>query len=298
LAALPFGPNERKRSCADGSRETATAVELGLCPETCPERRELYYNRPDREGCDDEWQEAVRAELPLRNDAGDVVDRAEWAAEFDAATRGVWSKPITAWASARKPDYRLGEVDTEGMRRALPSDDFIRELFQDARELVIGCAVHVCSTSCFKYHSKGASHICRHNFYHLVNLTDDEGNEARQQRRRGKPLRACIGIFRDTRYGSAGRIITLQIHPYECVTNYIAMVAMRCNVDVQDLRRVLPPELWMPPDELEPAVPHDCEAYKHGAYPQPQRYHDISLGLQENWGLVQSPWCHGAQKNS
>ena len=37
------------------------------------------------------------------------------------------------------------------------------------RELVIGCAVHVCSPSCYKYHSKGASHICRHNCYHVGN---------------------------------------------------------------------------------------------------------------------------------
>lgn len=282
VAPLPFGPNERKRSCANGVRESATADELGLDPETCPDSRELYYCRPDREGCDDQWPAAVRAELPLRNDVGEVVERDEWTAEFAATTRNMRSRPISASASARMPDYRVGQADIDELQRALPSDEFIRELFQDARELVIGCAIHVCSSSCFKYHSRGASHICQHNFYHLVNLWDEDGNEARQQRRRCKPLRACVGIFRDTRYGMAGRIITFQAHPFECVTNYWAKVSMRCNMDVQDLRRVLPPMLWMRPEELEPAVHEDDDVRRHGPYPQ--RYPDISLGSQANWG--------------
>ena len=33
-------------------------------------------------------------------------------------------------------------------------------------------AIHVCSPSCYKYHSKGASHICRHNFYHVATFAD------------------------------------------------------------------------------------------------------------------------------
>ena len=101
VAPLPFGPNERKGSCADGVRESATADELGLDLETCPDCRELYYCRPDREGCDDQWPAAVRAELPLRNDVGEVVEQDEWTAEFAATTRNMWSRPISASASAR-----------------------------------------------------------------------------------------------------------------------------------------------------------------------------------------------------
>ena len=81
---------------------------------------------------------------------------------------------------------------------------------------MIGCAVHVCSPSCFKYHSKGASHICRHNFFHVVTLCGEAAEQEVRIRRRGKALRGCIGIFRDTRYGMAGRILTYQMHPWEC----------------------------------------------------------------------------------
>ena len=150
------------------------------------------------------------------------------------------------------------------------------------RELVIGCAIHVCSASCFKYHSKGSSHICRHNFFHVATLCGDLPEEEVRLRRKGKPLRGVIGIYRETRYGMAGRILTYQMHPFECTTNYAALVAMRCNVDVQDLRRVLPPELWMPPEELEPEADPKAKAYTHGAYPQ--RFRDISVGPQDSWG--------------
>ena len=121
---------------------------------------------------------------------------------------------------------------------------------------------------------------------HVVTLYDEEDTELRK-RRRGKPLRGCIGIFRDTRFGMAGRIITFQMHPWECSTNYAALVAMRCNVDVQDLRRVLPPTMWMPAEELEPAGQEtEGETYTHGAYPQ--RYKGFSVGPQDTWGWFQN----------
>ena len=58
-----------------------------------------------------------------------------------------------------------------------------------------------------------------------------------------------MGIFRDTRFGMAGRILTYQDHGFEGSTNYAGLVAFRSNLDVQDLRRVLPPQLWLPEDE-------------------------------------------------
>ena len=76
------------------------------------------------------------------------------------------------------------------------------------------------------------------------------------------------------------------MHPFECPTNYAALVAMRCNVDVQDMRRVLPPSLWMPEKELEPDIPEEQGGtYTHGAYPQ--RCKDFSPGPQANWGWLQ-----------
>ena len=174
--------------------------------------------------------------MPLRSRTGQVVDEDEWKAMMAEDSRSVWSTPVGDFPSGAFPAYRLGERASEhaqDLKQALPSDEFIRELCKDARDLVIGCAVHVCSNSCYKYHSNKISHICRHNFYHVVCLADEEWNQIKR-RRQGKPLRACVGIFRDTRYGMAGRIVTYQVHPNECPTNYIALAGMRCNVDVQD----------------------------------------------------------------
>ena len=119
----------------------------------------------------------------------------------------------------------------------------------------------------------------------MVTLFDEADTEV-HRRRRGKPLRGCIGIFQDTRFGMAGRIITYQVHPWECSTNYATLVAARCNADVQDLRRVLPPTLWMSPEDLEPVGDEqEGETYTHGAYPQ--RYKNFSLGQQDTWGWFQ-----------
>ena len=79
------------------------------------------------------------------------------------------------------------------VRRALSSSTFIRDLVKDSRELVIGCAIHVCSPSCHKYHSKGGLHICRHGFYHVVTFCDFYGKQVRR-RRLGKPLRGCVAV--------------------------------------------------------------------------------------------------------
>ena len=70
---------------------------------------------------------------------------------------------------------------------------------------------------------------------------DDQATSKRQESFRH--LFGCMAICRETRYGMAGRLITLQTHPYECPTKYAALIAMRCNIDVQDLRRVPPPKL-------------------------------------------------------
>ena len=84
----------------------------------------------------------------------------------------------------------------------------------------------------------------------------------------------------------AGRILTFQDHPEEGQTNYAGQVAMRCNLDVQDLRRVLPPKLWMPEADLEPdGKEEDGSSYNHGAYPH--RFRELSLGAQEDWGWFQ-----------
>ena len=44
-----------------------------------------------------------------------------------------------------------------------------------------------------------------------------------------------------------------QEHPFECQSNYVGIAASRCNLDVQDLRRVLSPDYWM---EAGEELPH------------------------------------------
>ena len=70
-------------------------------------------------------------------------------------------------------------------------------------------------------------------------------------RRRGKALRAATVIVEDEKCGMQGRLLLIQEHPFECHTNYTATGVLRCNFDVQDLRRVLPKKA------LRPRVPEE-----------------------------------------
>ena len=268
VAELPLGPKDRAQFGSTGERETADAERLGL--DATLGDQPLYHFCPDQEDETEQWQPAMRPDLPLRNDQGEAVDKETWQNERAEAAKGLWSTPLSEWASGKLPSYRLGHSAQSAMdelRQALPSDAWIKEVCGDARDLVIGCAVHVCSPSCFKYYSKGSSFICRHNFYHVVNFCGEEPEHAVRIRRRGKALRGCIGIFRETKYGMAGRIITIQKHPGECCTNYAGMITIRSNLDVQDLRRVLRPDLWMEPCELEPPR----RPFRSGAGLRPRR---------------------------
>ena len=129
---------------------------------------ELYYYVPKNDP-ETAWQKAVRPKLPLRNNAGQEVTEEMWVAEHNVSDKNLWTKKISDWWSGKFPTYRLGErtradglsggsVSSDAtaeakLREAVPSEDFVREMCHDARELVIGCAVHLCSPSCYKYHS-------------------------------------------------------------------------------------------------------------------------------------------------
>jgi hypothetical protein len=109
------------------------------------------------------------------------------------------------------------------------------------------------------------------------------------RRRGGKALRACLGLVTDPRYSDVGRLVLPQEHPWECSTNYVAIACMRCNVDMQDLRRLLPPSLFMPPAELEPNVGVDeAQLGRGGGTVYPQRLRAFSLGLRPDWGWMQT----------
>ena len=215
---LPFGPSERSRYHADGVDETATAAGLDMEDQGDAEgteaesQHELYYYVPTNAD-EDAWPTTTRPDLLLRNNAGEEVTGDAWTTEHRASDTSLWTKKIGDWASGQLPAYRLGDrTRLEGLprgrshseasvdaalREALLSEDFVREMCHDARDLVIGCAVHLCSPSCFKYHSKGKTQICRHNWYHVVSFATEDCTEVRR-RRKGKPLRACLAIVRET----------------------------------------------------------------------------------------------------
>ena len=90
--------------------------------------------------------------------------------------------------------------------------------------------------------------LCRHGFYHIVSLADFK------RRRRGKPLRNVFFIIKQTKFGMQGRALTFQEHPFECQSNYAGIAGMRCNLDVQDLRRVIQEELWLDDADKLPSI--------------------------------------------
>ena len=88
---LPFGPNELKYFRADGQQEIFTAEEAWTAwGEEYEHDRKLYFHRAECEG-EEEWPEAVRPNLPLRNHHGDVVDKETWVEEFEASNKSLWA---------------------------------------------------------------------------------------------------------------------------------------------------------------------------------------------------------------
>ena len=138
-------------------------------------------------------------------------------------------------------------------------NDFERSFLYDAWRLVLQCHIHRCGPSCYKYNSgKKKAFLCRHYFYHVVRLIEEAAGEKGAKRRR---LRAKSTVESTCAVSAAGqetfyrlrgkelynrvsiangRVYTWQTHAYEGKTNYCGLAALRCNLDVQDLRRVLP----------------------------------------------------------
>ena len=75
-------------------------------------------------------------------------------------------------------------------------------------------------------------------------------------RRKGKALRPSIHIGSEAEadYGMQGRMRPIQLTPFECQTCYGGLVAVRHNLDLQDMRRVLDPALWLDSEEHLPHV--------------------------------------------
>ena len=75
-------------------------------------------------------------------------------------------------------------------------------------------------------------------------------------RRKGKFLRPVIhiGSAAEVEFGSGGRIRPIQLTPFEVQSSYGGTVAGRHNLDVQDMRRVLDPALWLGARDCLPQI--------------------------------------------
>ena len=83
-------------------------------------------------------------------------------------------------------------------------------------------------------------------------LAEDPFDGAASLRRpsaRSRRFRAC-GVVAQTQ----GRMRPIQLTPFECQTCYGGLVAGRHNLDLQDMRRVLDPALWLDSEEHLPHV--------------------------------------------
>ena len=162
--------------------------------------------------------------LPAMRHVGKIFGGDELATTEASSSREVVSKD------------ELGPLSFVG---ALEAVDWQRLLGEGVRRLGAEVLVHICGDSCHKYSGSKTTQICRHGFYNVVSLADW------RRRRRGKALRNSISIVKQCKFGMRSRLLPLQDHPFECQSNYAALAALRCNFDVQDLRRVLPVQHWL-----------------------------------------------------
>ena len=252
VPSLPFSRQERALSRYDGGCELDALreeISNGLTPTAA---QTTLLNQGNR----DAW---CRPCLPLLDNAGVPVGDGS---SVHQPKVSVYTKSLKEFAVSSCPSYRRlaamrkssSEIHGSDMRgdagrHELLNPDEARVWEQsfglDVRRLGSELLVHICGDSCFKYSGSKTTHICRHGFYYVVSLEDW------RRRRRGKALRNSICIVQQSKFGMQGRLLPIQEHPFECQSNYAAVAALRCNFDMQDLRRVLPATF-----SLEGELPH------------------------------------------
>ena len=251
LPDLPFSHTERAMSRYDGGSELdVLRAEQARGVELSDNAQWVLDNEANDTYC--------RPCLPLRD-----ADGVELLPNAPVKPRdSVYKKRLHEFAVSECPKYRrlgtlrnsssdasndaLAPQEPQAPRiEGLGSDDWRDRFGADVRRLATEVLIHICGESCYKYSGAKMTQICRHGFYHVVAIEDW------QRRWQGKPLRNAVYVIRQTKHGMKGRLLLFQEHPFECQSNYAALPALRCNFDMQDLRRVLSTAEWLDSD-----VPH------------------------------------------
>ena len=260
LPSLPFSRAEKNITRFDGGSELDELREEASRGSVLTEEQQSLLDTADPA----EWR---RPCLPLRDAAGEVIPLGA----SEPLRTSVYSKRLNDFEVSRCPSYRrLGAMRIAAAADAGESNNdagadqidglsaaaWEQQFGQDVRRLATEILIHICGDSCYKYSGSKMVQICRHGFYYVVVVADDW-----HRRRRGKPLRNAVFVVRQSKFGMQGRLHLPQEHPFECQSNYAALGALRCNFDMQDLRRVLPEDDW-----LDEELPH--------------------VGNQEAWGYM------------
>ncbi|CAE7805362.1 unnamed protein product, partial [Symbiodinium sp. CCMP2592] len=201
-------------------------------------------------------------ELPNRTEDQqaflDTASDADWQRacvqrEVAVSRESVYGTAINRFAVAQTPKYRCWGLLCDAAKPEEDAREWQAHFLQDLHSLAPALLKHQCSDSCYKYSDKGSVSwkICRHGFYHVVSICD-----GCRCRRKGKALRPALHVAStvEAAHGMQGRLRPIQLGPFEVQTSYGGLVSGRQNLDVQDLRRVLDPELWLGVDEVLPHV--------------------------------------------
>ncbi|CAK0796442.1 unnamed protein product, partial [Prorocentrum cordatum] len=276
VTPLGFSATERRLSRYDGESELSLLEAVPEGDRSAAQTKALQELDPEM------W---CRPCLPVRAPNGELLASTD---AGDVVRVSIYTKRVSEFAVGQCPEYRrrgaLKRTDPAppdpqsrrsgaGLSAAAAAEDvgasqWEHKFFKDVRSLAQEVFVHICGESCHKYSGKKkVQQICRHGFYHIVNLgTWDQRKEGISFRRRGKALRNQMFVTKCTQHGMQGRLLMFQEHPFEVPTNYAGAASVRCNLDVQDLRRVLPESLWNPEGEACPALPVDEARAKEFGY--------------------------------
>jgi hypothetical protein len=200
-------------------------------------------------------ERSEKQETVLQSSTDDLWRRPKLAEEIvpeAVRQRSIYATALNELSVAKRPSYRhRGPLRQQQFRleEELSAEEWEEHFYKDLYSLIPPLLKHICTDSCYKYSdsSKKAWKICRHGFYYMVVLTEDC-----KCRRKGKSLRNILLVIKQNSFGMQGRIMPFQQTPFEVQSNYGGIVTGRNNLDVQDMRRVLDPEVWLQEGETLP----------------------------------------------